>query len=298
MTVLTQPSRYAASFAGWLTTAILNTHLSQRLRIGTMMLLGAAMQVVAHTLRAWPTPPFGLYVFTFWLVSTGQAFQDTHSNTFVASASAAGGTTHRWLGFIHAMYTAGCFVAPFAAASIAGVGAVDASPWYLFYAVPLGLGLVNIGLVLTAFRDVIGFHSVKPEVLSAVAHEEQGKRESGPDTGQGGRVLDTETKKISNHETAMAVIKDVLSRRSVWLLCLFYFFYLGAAITAGGWVVEYLVTVRGGNIVDMGYVSAGFGGGSLLGRILLPEPTHRLGERQMVFLYCVFCLGFQLVFWL
>jgi fucose permease len=99
-------------------------------------------------------------------------------------------------------------------------------------------------------------------------------------------------------KSASKLIKDALNRRSVWLLSLFFFFYLGVVVTAGGWVVEYLVDVRGGEISQMGYVPAGFSGGALLGRVLLPEPTHRLGEKKMVFLYCVLCLGFQLLFWL
>jgi len=48
----------------------------------------------------------------------------------------------------------------------------------------------------------------------------------------------------------------------------------------------------------MGYVQTGFAGGMFLGRVLLAEPTKRLGERRMVFMYAVLCLGLELVFWL
>lgn len=63
-------------------------------------------------------------------------------------------------------------------------------------------------------------------------------------------------------------------------------------------MVEYLVKVRNGDIKDMGYVPAGYYGGAFLGRLVLAEPTHRLGERRMVFIYAVLCVGLQLVFWL
>lgn len=65
-----------------------------------------------------------------------------------------------------------------------------------------------------------------------------------------------------------------------------------------GWVVEYLVTVRQGDIAAMGYVSTGFGAGMTLSRLLLAEPTHRFGERRMVFGYIAISIGLQLVFWL
>jgi len=63
-------------------------------------------------------------------------------------------------------------------------------------------------------------------------------------------------------------------------------------------MAEYLVKVRNGDIKDMGYTPAGLYGGAFLGRLVLAEPTHRLCERPMVFIYAVLCVGLQLVFWL
>lgn len=65
-----------------------------------------------------------------------------------------------------------------------------------------------------------------------------------------------------------------------------------------GWVVEYLVEARDGDLSDMGYVPAGFNGGSFLGRLLLAEPTHRWGERRMVLIYSLIGIALQLLFWL
>lgn len=65
-----------------------------------------------------------------------------------------------------------------------------------------------------------------------------------------------------------------------------------------GWVVEYLVRIRHGDVREMGYVPAGFYGGLCLGRLILIEPTHRYGERRMLLLYSMLCFAMQLVFWL
>ena len=265
---------YAATLAGWLAAALTSTHLGQRLRLGSVLALGAGTQAAAHLLRCVWQPPWGVFVASCFVVCLGQGWQDTFGNTFVASQMGEGkkeegggdkSTVHRWLGFIHAMYMAGCLVAPFAAASIAATGR-----WWLFYAVPLGLGVANLGLVLVAFRDSLGW-----EKKTAQAEVEADGKKS-----------------------ASSLIRGALGQKSVWLLGVFFFFYLGVVVTAGGWVVEYLVDVRNGDLAQMGYVPAGFSGGCLLGRILLPEPTHRFGEKKMVLLYCVLCLGFQLLFWL
>ncbi|KAJ4861453.1 major facilitator superfamily domain-containing protein [Trichoderma breve] len=255
-------SVYGANFLGWLFAAFANTHLCQYLNLGAMLALGAVFQIAAHALRSWD-PPFGLFVVTFWLVSVGQAFQDTHANSWVASAVPKG--AHRWLAFIHAMYMAGCLVGPFVSTAIASAG--DVSRWYLFYTFPLALGAVNLGLTCVAFRDTLGLHQ---------------------------KTVAT----VSRNKEATQLIKKTASTPSVWLLSLFFFFYLGSVLTAGGWVVEYLVNVRHGDLSQMGYVPAGFSGGGLLGRLLLAEPTHRFGERRMVFFYIVAAIGLQLIFWL
>ena len=239
-----------------------------------MLCLGALLQVLAQTLRAWPTPPFPLYAVSFFLASLGQAYQDTHANTFVASVGRS--TAHRWLGFIHAMYMAGCLAGPFASASIASA---SSGKWYLFYSVPLGLGVANLGLAAWAFRDTT------MSLFSAPKHT------TSPN------VTSDDTAEMAT-PSATALIKATLSQPAVWLLSVFFFFYLGVSITASGWVVQYLVDVRNGELSKMGYVPAGYSGGCLLGRILLPEPTHKYGERKMGFIYCVLCLGLQLLFWL
>ena len=252
----------------------MNTHLSQYLDLGALLVLGAALQIVAQALRAWSTP-FPLFVATFWLTSVGQAFQDTHANSYVASSSKG---AHRWLGFIHAMYMAGCLVAPFAASPIASVK--NPSLWYLFYTVPAGLGAINLIMCLLAFRSTFRL---------------KGKSQSYPpnaDSPPDGQTFE------SQHKTASPLIKQALKQSSLWYISVFFFFYLGMTLTASGWVVEYLVDVRDGDLERVSYVPAGFSGGCLLGRLLLPEPTHRYGERLMGTIYLAICLGVQLVFWL
>ncbi|KAJ5286316.1 hypothetical protein N7524_001622 [Penicillium chrysogenum] len=253
---------YGTTFLGWLVAALTNGKITQYLDLGPILSLGAAIQVLAQVLRVWE-PPFALYAVTFFLASLGQAYNDTHANTFVSALNGA----HRWLGFIHAMYMAGCLVGPFVATGVASAN-VD-SKWYLFYLFPLGVGVVNLAFVGGSFRDRMAASTVR------------GKQGNG-----------------TASSSALKEIKDTLSTPGVWLLSLFFFFFLGATITAGGWMVEYLVNVRNGDVKEMGYVPAGFYGGAFLGRLILAEPTHRLGERRMIFLYALLCVGLQLVFWL
>lgn len=230
-----------------------------------MLAIGAAFQLAAQVLRSW-LPPFPLYAVTFFLQSLGMALQDTHSNNFVTRIKAA----HRWLGFIHAMYALGTLVGPTVATAVAS--AEDPSRWYLFYTSLVAAGSINLLLVVIAFRDSITLKSklVVPEAENTITRE----------------------------PSAFGEMKAVVRLASVWLLSLYFFFFLGAVLTASGWVVEYLVTVRDGELSEVGYVQTGFAGGTFLGRLLLAEPTKRLGERRMVFVYAMLCLGLELLFWL
>jgi fucose permease len=181
------------------------------------------------------------------------AYNESHANTFVASMDGA----HRLLGFIHAMYALGTLVSPFVATAIAKR---VPDHWPLFYIYLTGIGVINTVVVAVVFRD-----SLRPRAKpSSIEGSDQSSRRN-----------------TANHD-----IIATLKSRPVYLLSMFYFFMLGIGITAGGWVVEYLVQARNGHLPEVGYVPAALWGGILVGRVLLAEPTHRFGERRMIFAYC------------
>lgn len=260
--------RYATTFAGWFTIALVNTYLCQYLGFGLILTVGAALQLSAQILRCW-LPPFPLYAVTFFLQSLGMALQDTHSNNFVTRVKGA----HRWLGVIHAMYALGTLVGPTVATAVASN---SPGKWYLYYTVLVGIGSINLILVAIAFRGSM-------------------KNEHTPTNPQSDSTTTTTT---TTKKSALDEMKAVIRLPSVWLLSLYFFFFLGAVLTASGWTVQYLVTVRNGKLSEVGYVQTGFAGGAFLGRLLLAEPTKRLGERRMIFVYAVLCLGLELLFWL
>lgn len=202
---------------------------------------------------------------TFFFTALGQAFQDAQGNTFVSGLDNA----HRWLGLIHGCYGFGCMTGPLVAAA---VSSKTTTQWARFYYFPSGLGVINLVLALWAFRDDL----VKTESIG----------------------IET-TRHPPHHHAKDAVMemKMASKNRAVWLVSLFLFFYLGVAITIGGWLVPYLVTVRKDTLSQVDYIPTGFYGGIALGRLVLAEPTHRLGERRMIFAYTLVCLALQIVFW-
>jgi MFS family permease len=89
-------------------------------------------------------PPYALFVISFFIAALGQAFQDAQANTFVSPVSAS----HLFLGLIHAMYGLGLLIASLIATAIASN---RPEKWATYYAFLLGLGVLNVLLVLGAF---------------------------------------------------------------------------------------------------------------------------------------------------
>ncbi|RPB02498.1 MFS general substrate transporter [Choiromyces venosus 120613-1] len=165
--------------------------------------------------------------------------------------------SHRWLGILHALYGAGALFGPLIATTIAA----RTVHWHYFYLVTLGFGIINLGLLVWTFR--VGLFK------GTAAAKESATRD----------------------------LKKALSERTVIILSLFFFLYVGAEVTAGGWVVEFLIRVRNGEPSKVGYVASGFWAGLTVGRLVLADITHRLDERRMVFVYIILALIAQLIFW-
>ncbi|KAI1410923.1 MFS general substrate transporter [Hypoxylon sp. FL1857] len=262
---------YGTTFAGWFLAAITNPIMTAHLTLGQLLGIGAVLQLVAHCLRPWS--PLPLFCITFFLQSLGMAYQDSHSNTFVSGLK---NVPHRWLSFIHACYALGCFIGPLIATAIATApNAMAIDGWKRVYFVLIGICVLNVAGVAIAFRDTLWSR------LHSGAH-------SSSSSGNGRK----------RNRAAMAGMARLLGTKTLWLLSMFYFFELGASFTAGGWVVEFLTTVRGGKLATTGYVPTGFYGGMLAGRLLLAEPTFRYGEQCMLLVYSALCVALQLVFWL
>lgn len=143
------------------------------------------------------------------------------------------------LGLIHGCYATGGLVGPIIAASI---GAQFESQWSKFYTVPMSIGVINLMLCIYAFYDDTSLY----QILRG-----QNRRASAESEPQRGRL-------------ALVELRATVKQKPVWMLSVFFFFYLGAGITVGGWVVEYLVAVRKDKLSHVGYISSAFYGGKRL----------------------------------
>ncbi|KAJ6595845.1 major facilitator superfamily domain-containing protein [Mycena vulgaris] len=245
---------------GFIGGAMINVPLTDKFGFGKMIALGSLCQIIAYTLQA-PAPPFPVFVLSFVINGVGMAIQDAQANGYIASLKHNAETK---MGLLHGAYGAGALASPLVATQFSQL-----HHWSFHYLVSLGLAISNTIVLIVVFR-----FKTQDECLASVG-------EAAGETG------------TSEHST----FRQILSLKTVHLLAFFILVYVGVEVTIGGWIVTYIINVRGGG-PSSGYVSAGFFGGLMTGRVTLLWLNQKIGERRVLYLYSILAIGLELVVWL
>ncbi|EKM58041.1 uncharacterized protein PHACADRAFT_89844 [Phanerochaete carnosa HHB-10118-sp] len=215
---------------GFVSAAAANVHLTDKFGFGKV---GSIAQAIGYAIDS-PAPPFPAFVFAFALNGFGLALQDAGANGYVASLKDNAQTK---MGVLHAAYGAGALCAPLLATPLS-----HKQHWSYQYLASLGLAILNTILLIAVFRFRRQDECLR-EIGQAQTHET-----------------------AANHEDNK--YGQIFRLREVHLLAFFILIYVGVEVTIGGWTVTYIVDERGGGS-SAGYVSAGFFGGLMFGRVAL-----------------------------
>lgn len=244
---------------GFITGALSNLVLDGRYGFGKVIVLGSLFQVVAYCFES-AAPPFPLFALGYAINGVGLALQDAQANGFVASLR---DNPEMKMGILHAAYGAGAFSSPLVATQFA-----QQPHWSFHYLCSLGLALVNTILLITVFGL-----KTQDECLAQIGL---------PPCEKG------------NSERSQ--LRQVFALRAVHLLAFFILVYVGVEVTVGGWIVTYIMDIRGGG-PSSGYISSGFFGGLMIGRLCLLWVNRKVGERRVLFIYAFLAIGLELVVW-
>ncbi|KAJ3800932.1 MFS general substrate transporter [Lentinula aff. detonsa] len=245
---------------GFISGACLNVPLSEKLGFGKTIVLGSFLQQMAYALQA-PQLPFPVFVMTYTINGIGLALQDAQSNGFVASLKDHAETK---MGLLHASYGAGALCAPLVATQFSQM-----EHWSFYYLVSLSVATINTIVQIAVFR-----FKTQDDCLAQI----------GQEPGEKG---------TSEHSH----FRQIMSLKTVHLLAVFILVYVGVEVTVGGWIVTFIQTVRGGGSRS-GYISAGFFGGLMIGRIALLWVNQKIGERRVLYIYSALAIGLEVVIWL
>ncbi|KAF9650312.1 MFS general substrate transporter [Thelephora ganbajun] len=245
---------------GFVCASMLNVYLAHtNLGFGQLVVLGHVCQLVSWIIQA-PAPPFPLFVISYFLGGFGFAMQDAQLNGFVAALEHHKETR---VGIIHAFFGLGAFAVPLVSTKFA-----DSPHWSLHYLTSIGVASTCIVCSSLVFR-----FRKQDEILEEIG---QPPRERGTNE--------------QNH------YRQIMSQRAVHVMAFFILIYVGIEVTLGGWIVTYIINVRGGG-PSSGYISSGFFGGLTLGRVGLLWVNRLIGERSAVFLYGILIMVLEITIW-
>ncbi|KZV98114.1 MFS general substrate transporter [Exidia glandulosa HHB12029] len=262
-------SLFIVTCAGAAVGAFSIFYLLDKLGFGKVLVIGAILQTIAYAVQA-AAPPFPAFVVIAFINGMGMSFQDATGNGFVASLKRNGA---RKMGILHAVYGLGAFVAPFVATPFSSM---KAKQWALFYITSAGIAAIAAVALSVVFRFK------RQDVLLHETNSEIHKEEPSAD---GTVTVDGRNKMM-----------HTLSLPLVHYLAFYIGVYVGVEVTLGGWVVTFIRDERGGN-ASSGYITSGFFGGLMAGRILLLPVNSWLGERRVIFLYAVLTIALDVVIW-
>ncbi|KAJ6497303.1 MFS general substrate transporter [Mycena sanguinolenta] len=227
---------------------------------GKVLLFGSCLPVVAYSLQA-AALPFPVFVVAAVFNGIGFAILEPQANGYVASMKRNSETK---MGFIQAAYGAGALLAPFVSTQFAQL-----PHWSFHYLISLGMATLNATFVALVFKG-----KNQDECLAEIGQE-----------------IESQENNEQSH------LRQIISMKAVHILTLFLLVYVGLEVTIGGWIVSFMIAVRGGG-PSAGYTSAGFFGGLTLGRIVLLPLNKKIGERRVVYIYGLLALALELVIWL
>ncbi|KAJ7815799.1 major facilitator superfamily domain-containing protein [Mycena olivaceomarginata] len=198
----------------------------------------ALCQAAAYAIQA-RAPPFPLFVISFALSGIGIAIQDAQANAYVASLEH---NSEIYMGMLHARRRGSNL------------------PSYrhsIFPDTTLVLPLScfpRVGDLKCRYLTLTFRFRTLDESLARIG-------EAVPETNSSDR---------SN-------FRQILSIKTVHVLVFFILVYVGVEVTIGSWITTYIIDVRGGG-ASAGYISSGFFGGIMVGRLALLWLNKKIGE--------------------
>lgn len=238
-------------------------------------------------------PPFPALVAVYALVGLGCGAKQAAWNSFVGGMHRA----NELLGLLHGFYGLGATITPVIASILITRRGWQ---WFQFYYILAGMAAVDILVSLTVFATQSG---------RVFKEESRNTHPTSPPVQNEISVLPSQPPMTRNSLSCVSAALggaksnstlSCLSNRVVLLCSAYLLAYVGSEVALGGWLITFMMEVRGGSAVESGIVSSGMWAGITLGRVCLGFVTGRFfkTEKHAVAVYLVMAMIVELLFWL
>lgn len=249
---------FLAPFFGYLVAALSNNLIHHHFGQRGVAVVAPLIRLIGYIPIALH-PPFPVLPIVILFPGFGNGLEDSAWNAWIGNMQQA----NELLGFLHGAYGLGATISPLIATAMVTKAYL---PWYTFYYVMIGLAVTEECLTATAFWTA-----------TAAVHREKVMSEA-----------------VGQRTTTRMVLKNPI----VWMVALLLLVYVGAEVSLGGWIVSFMLDVRHAQPFEAGLTVVFFWLGLTIGRVLLGFITGRIGEKLAISIYLLFCIAFQLMYWL
>jgi fucose permease len=206
----------------------------------------------------------------------GGGLEDSGWNAWIGNMRNA----NELLGILHGAYGLGATIGPLIATAMVTKARL---PWYTFFYLMTGLAAVELAVLSTAFWAADGNAYRASHAASGSDNDVSG--------GGGGEDQAATPKKRT---TTRRILREPLT----WLLSVFLLGYVGGEVSLGGWIVTFMLRVRGAGDFEAGMAVVGFWLGLTIGRVVLGFVTGRVGEKLAIAIYLALAIALELLYWL
>ena len=220
---------FVTNAVGFISAAFITDFLASRFGRAKSLMFAEALVLLGYIIVVC-TPPFPVVVVAFLLLGLGMATTLALNNVFLANMK----SSTVMLGLGHGSYGLGGTLGPIIATSMVSHGIV----WSRFYLIGIAIRLVGFVLSGWAYRHYES--DVGIQLMSAL------ERTASQ------RV--TQPQSLGKRQLLMKALKT----KTTLFGALFIFAYQGAEVSISGWVISFLISYRGGDPANVGYVTAGF----------------------------------------
>ncbi|KAG2357350.1 major facilitator superfamily domain-containing protein [Suillus spraguei] len=254
---------------GFVTGAVSNVVLAEKLGFGKvrryrLVILCSLCQVLAYSIES-SGPPFPVFIFAYFINGLGMALQAGIFTYYHASLLTR--DTECKFGRLYCIYQRKCRRAGALSSPLVATQFSHLPRWNFHFLTSLGIAISN------SIALIIVFRLKTQRVFFEIG------------------IVD-----VDNSTSEHSHFRQIFANKDVHLLAAFILLYVGAEVTVGGWIVTYIIDVRGGGS-SSGYISTSFFGGLMVGRVALLWFNEKIGERLALFIYAILAIGFELIVW-
>ncbi|KAL3436140.1 MFS general substrate transporter [Aspergillus tetrazonus] len=249
---------FMTPFAGYTIATLIVNKIHMTFGQRGIAIIGPLCHIVPFVIMA-IRPPWPVMLAVYVIVGLGNGLIDAAWNSWIADMVNA----NTMMGVLGAFYGLGATLSPTIATQMIKSGL----HWNHFYYTLLG------GSVLELTTSAVLFWGE-----NAASFREKTRRSA--DSSGGNRTT------------------EAMKSRVTWMIAFWLFIYMGAEVSVGGWVVDFMVQARNGQPFESGLIPTGFWAGVTIGRLVLGWVNDWLGERIAISIYLVISIALELIFWL